>query len=295
MSAPVLRLCAPALLAGAALVLVACVPLPIPPRGYALTSRTNLPDRQPEFIVSGMTTRQEVLLQLGSPDSEANDGSWFAYNSLRDEGGYALVISLDVGVGSVYMVERRLVVRFDADSVMTHASFKEVHCRRGTVDFTRWDTGGCLPLADSDSALSDVSVQTEAETPLVTFENMWFIVPNARTTDPGQPPLSRLFRGTLSLTQHTLLLEAKSSVSLDNPPLPKLRIPYTAMTELRERRSSDGRLDAVEMYSRSGFVYTIPLRYGGFEKMIGPVPSEADIERFVSGLQSSSGLTLRGP
>jgi hypothetical protein len=290
------RVCAAVLVASAALTLVGCIPLPVPAAGYLPASRSNLPDRQPEFIVPGKTTRQDVLLQLGSPDSEGEDRSWIVYSSLLDAGGYVLADpTLRLGVGKRDIVERQLVVRFGADSVVTEAAFKEVRCQLGTVDLARWDTGACLPLEPGESASADLPMQPEAEAPIATFENMRFVVPNARTTAPGQQPLSRLFLGTLSLTRHALIFEAKSSVSLDNPPLPRLRIPYTSITDLHQIVGAGGRVEAVAIYTRSGFVYRIQVFFGSLEALFGPIPSDATIGRFIAELHSLSGLAVRGP
>ena len=288
--------CAAVLVASAALTLGGCVPLPVPATGYLPASRSNLPDRQPEFIVPGKTKRQDVLLQLGSPDSEAEDRSWFVYSSLLDVGGHLLADpTLRLGVGKREIVERQLVIRFDAASVVTEAAFKEVRCQLGTVDLARWDTGACLPLEPGESASASVPMRQEAEAPIATFENMRLIVPNARTTVPGQQPLSRLFLGTLSLTRHALIFDARASVSLDNPTLPRLRIPYKSMTDLRRSVGAAGRLEAVAIDTRSGFHYKIPVFFGLLEALFGPIPSDATIERFLADLNALSGLTVQGP
>ena len=80
-----------ALLADALLTSCA-VPLPIVETGYLRGSRENLGEAVPEFITSGKTTLEEVLLSLGQADAIANDGSWLLYRCSRRTGGMAVVL-----------------------------------------------------------------------------------------------------------------------------------------------------------------------------------------------------------
>lgn len=121
------------LVVAVAFCLTGCLPIPIPPLGYPSESRTNLPDRVPEFIVKGKTTREEVLLALGAPDSYAVDGRWMTYSSSRHGGGVAFVVGggYTAGVvGAVNSYEKRLlVVRFDAHSIVSDVALEERTCR----------------------------------------------------------------------------------------------------------------------------------------------------------------------
>jgi hypothetical protein len=115
-----------------ALILSGCVPIPVPSLGYSSDSRTNLPDRVPGFIVKGKTTREEVLLGLGAPDSYAPDGRWIAYQSARHTGGVAFLVGGGYSAGVVGPVssyeKRLLVVRFDANSIVIDAALEERTC-----------------------------------------------------------------------------------------------------------------------------------------------------------------------
>jgi len=289
MRSMVRRFGAAMLVVSTALTLTGCIPLPISPNGYLPGSRSNLPDRQPGFIVPGQTTRAEVLLQLGSPDSEADDQSWFAYSSLRDAGGDTLINPFLVTVANFEMVERQLNIRFDSNSVVKQAGFREVACQFGFIfDTTLRGTGRCLPLGDTQYDSTDASIQSEVEPALATAENSFFTV-----SLPGGGVASvRMFRGRLTLTQRALLLEAKSSVSLDTPPLPRLRIPYKSMTELRR----DSESPHMKLYTRSGYVYTITVNVSPtVPSLFERIPNSAENERFIAELQALSGLTLRGP
>jgi hypothetical protein len=292
MKADVRCLPAAGLIAVASMLLQAgCVPMPVAPRGYVQTSRANLPGSRPDFIVPGETTREEVLLRLGSPDSEAKDQSWFTYASILDEGGVVLLDpSLRLGVGMIGLVERRLVIGFDAGSVVTRVGFNEVRCQLGTVDFSRWNTGGCQDLQGGEDPPAGASQAPSDGSAVSTFENMRFLVPSARSTVPAQEPLSRMFRGSLSLTDSALVMEAKSSISIDSPPLPKVHIPYDSITALRR---SAGRKESVEIHTRSGFVFRIMVRFASMDTVFGPIPGEPELNRFLAEFQSRSGLALQ--
>jgi hypothetical protein len=128
-----------------ALVLSGCVPIPIPPLGYRGDSRTNLPDRVPEFIVTGQTTLEEVLLNLGAPDSYSASARWMAFSSARHTGGVAFIVAGGYSaavVGGMNSYERRLlVVRFDASSIVIDAALENRVCRSA-------DDAACSTLPD---------------------------------------------------------------------------------------------------------------------------------------------------
>lgn len=153
------------------LVVAACVltlsgcPIPIPPLGYSSESRTNLPDRVPEFIVKGVTTREAVLFGLGAPDSYSPDGRWFAYRSERHTGGIIFVVAAGSGAGGAGIMgynERLLMVRFDASSVVTEATLEDRICPRGAIGIG--SAGGESPpcLTIPDPAVTDALVESEA-------------------------------------------------------------------------------------------------------------------------------------
>jgi subtilisin family serine protease len=138
------------------LVLSGC-PIPVPPLGYLGESRTNLPDRVPGFIVKGKTTRDDVLLGLGAPDSHSLDGSWFAYRSARHSGGIVFVVAAGGGAGGAGVVgyeERLLVLRFDAGSVIVDATLEARVCPRGVVAFgsAGGESSPCLKIPDPATA-----------------------------------------------------------------------------------------------------------------------------------------------
>jgi hypothetical protein len=155
------------LLAGVlAFSLSGCIPVPIPPLGYPGESRTNLPDRVPDFIVKGKTTREQVLFALGAPDAYAADGGWMAYRSSRHAGGVAFVVGGGYSAGVVGPVSgyenRLLVVRFDANSVVIDVALEQRTC-----------------LTANDAGCSGVpQLSIDPKTPPADF-NWFYVVPAA--------------------------------------------------------------------------------------------------------------------
>ncbi|HTN50032.1 MAG TPA: hypothetical protein VMK32_11425 [Burkholderiaceae bacterium] len=131
--------------------------MPVPPLGYSTHSRDNLPDRVPEFIVKGTTTREEVLLGLGAPDAQSPDGRWFAYRSERHTGGVVFVVgggySAGVAGGISGYEERMLIVRFDTRSIVTEATMEDRVCPRGFFGGgnSSGESSPCLKVPDLSS------------------------------------------------------------------------------------------------------------------------------------------------
>jgi outer membrane protein assembly factor BamE (lipoprotein component of BamABCDE complex) len=114
--------------------LAACIALPIPSEGYSVHSRGNLPSQPPQFLEVGVTTREVVLLQLGSPDSLADNHSWFGYRSISHEGGATVgnMLFIPFRTDVVYTRQRELVIYFNSDSTVERFDFKEASCNTGT-------------------------------------------------------------------------------------------------------------------------------------------------------------------
>lgn len=101
-----------------------CVPLlPRPESG----SRTNLPETVPAFIHIGESTRADVMLGLGEPDACAANDSWVMYASGYSKGGMLLMAA--TGGGALErMSYRRLIVRFDANGIVSQALTEYANC-----------------------------------------------------------------------------------------------------------------------------------------------------------------------
>jgi hypothetical protein len=109
--------------AGTAVAVIACVPVWSIPSGYAGSSRQNIGEGLPDFVVEGKTTREEVLLRLGEPDVRGPADSWFGYGSLLNAGG------VDFGLVSAQTLRyRRIILGFDEQGVVTRATYVERGC-----------------------------------------------------------------------------------------------------------------------------------------------------------------------
>jgi len=96
----------------AASALLAGCPVPIPQLGCEANSRGNVPGERPDRLADGRTSREDLLLWLGTPDAEARDGSWIGFLSSRHQGGVAFIVPRGGGgyaAASSY-TGRRLVV-----------------------------------------------------------------------------------------------------------------------------------------------------------------------------------------
>jgi hypothetical protein len=133
-----------------------CIPIVYTAR-YEEPSRQNLPDAVPAFIESGRTSMADVLLALGDPDTVAVDESWIAYVSRYREGGGGAALVL-VGGGNAgllggalkAMLNRRLLVRFDAAGIVTSAKLDLVDCT-DTEFFLGSAAGTSAPCFDVES------------------------------------------------------------------------------------------------------------------------------------------------
>lgn len=111
--------------------LTSCVvPVPVVETGYPRGSRGNLGEAVPEFIASGKTTLEEVLLSLGQADAVANDGSWLLYRCSRRTGGMIVFLYPSPVFPAFKEFEhRRLVVYFDEGGVVERTQFDKATCR----------------------------------------------------------------------------------------------------------------------------------------------------------------------
>lgn len=264
-----------------------CVPVRLPPAGHVLSSRVELPDRVPDFIVTGRTTRKDVLATLGEPDGRGADERWWAYSSLFDEGGVAWITplpNLPFNV-NVALVERQLVIKFDASNNVSDATLRVARCPAVTVDLRSVERFGCLPLGDESYSVAELP----SEPPIARFERVQFLTPLGRSL-PGQAPLGRAFLGVVVLTDRALYMEAVKSVSLDHPALPKLRIPYQSITELRERVDAiSGRQTLLQIQTRAGMTYEVLIRTPTpVWEPFGPMARPKELEAFVTQLQERS-------
>ena len=142
------------LLAG--LLLSGCA-IPIMP-GPHRDTREALGDNVPEFIVPGVTTREDVLSTLGGADGAALDESWLSYGSVEGQGGVIFLVGHYGGVGA-FGVEavkhHRLVVYFDERGVVERTQLETRLCPKVLVDTgsKSGETKPCLDFSGRDLPL----------------------------------------------------------------------------------------------------------------------------------------------
>ena len=167
-----------------------CVPIIYSER-YEKPSRQNLTDTVPAFIEAGRTTMADVVLALGDPDTVAADESWIAYASAYREGGggAALVLAGGGQVGLLggarkQMLYRRLLVRFDAEGVVTDATLDVVKC--GNNEFFLGQAVGeappCFDVDSLDIAAAELTTRlmAQGETNVVVFNRAEWLTTHER-------------------------------------------------------------------------------------------------------------------
>ena len=113
--------------------LAACVlPIPIEPRELP-SSRSNIGDTPPAFLVAGRTTRADVLLELGEPDQESEHEQFLTYIRVSTEGGVLLLAGAGGQGGAIRsesLLYRFLTIRFDERGVVADARGEQTRCRQ---------------------------------------------------------------------------------------------------------------------------------------------------------------------
>ena len=110
-------------------ILAGCI-IPIPPMSVAGV-RDNIGDRVPDFILPGVTTREDVLMQLGEADSFSGDQSELYYRTRIVRGGIlAFMPAASGGAGYGYgrWLERMLTVEFDKNGLVTNVRVQTEAC-----------------------------------------------------------------------------------------------------------------------------------------------------------------------
>jgi outer membrane protein assembly factor BamE (lipoprotein component of BamABCDE complex) len=144
------------LIATATLLLMAC-PFPVPPRSFG--TRENIDDKLPAFIKEGVTTREDVFMKLGEPDTVAIDDSWILYVSGRGRGGLGFFMAAG-GAAAGVMFEashyRRLIIQFNAADIVVFAALETKNCPVSTAGISGSRSGHsgrsrpCLDIQGSD-------------------------------------------------------------------------------------------------------------------------------------------------
>jgi len=141
----------------ASTLLTGCL-FPVPPH-YDQYSRENVEEKVPEFITSGVTTREDVMMALGEPDGVALDESWFVYGSAYCEGGMGLFMAAGGAAGVIATTAvqyRRLILQFDPHGIVTQPTFEALTCAQywgGMSNSPLQESKPCLDIQGCDVPL----------------------------------------------------------------------------------------------------------------------------------------------
>lgn len=221
--------------------LVSCVPIPYPhvtSEGYEPGSRENLPERVPDFIVPGQTTRDDVRNMLGWPDGAAPDQSLYSYGTVWREKattrGYVVVGILPPSDRHTIKVRvRRLLVRFDTAGRVASAEMQQKECvRKYASDPRKWEfikitARDCLDVSGAD-AIRAGAVPDEGD--LVAFEDVvWIHGVAANGEFPVEVPIEP--NASLTVSERSLRFLATGASDLTVLPFSEI-----ARTEFVGRR-----------------------------------------------------------
>jgi hypothetical protein len=254
-------------------VLLAGCPVPLPPLGYDSTSRSNVPGERPDWIVDGRTSREDVLLRLGTPDVEARDGSWIGYLSSRHEGGVAFVVIVGGGGGGVAVssyTERRLVVWLDANGIVSKTEFTQKECPH-TAGFAIMagaaETEPCLNFADIEGGATKLAgtAAPDAGTLVGSFDDVAWLSPFSDPSTGNNMPTNRqfAFRGPVIVTT-TALVASGNQIGWGQSG--HLRIEFGEVADIA--RSTSGRLVALVVTTTAGVEYQFTAVHPGILGMI---------------------------
>jgi outer membrane protein assembly factor BamE (lipoprotein component of BamABCDE complex) len=197
------------------LALSGCIPVPIL-SGPRKDSRTNLPEAAPPWIVTGRTTRRDVLLGLGDPDGKASDDRWFTYGSAISHGGVAGVTAGPGGggfIGRESVEYRRLIVRFDDNGVVSSVDWQKKRCAeypQGTDSSGYVTTVPCVDIQGNDLASgATAAAETTTGDIIAQYDNAswWTYSAGERPcTDHHISVWEPLSIGRMEITRNSLIL-----------------------------------------------------------------------------------------
>lgn len=103
--------------------LYGCIAIPIPTSENKVMSGDKISDKQLVFIERGITSKSEIIDQLGLPDIHLIDKNIFAYNWQTRQ---AIIVFIGYGIGAEEIPKNYvLLLRFDSeDIVRNHAITK---------------------------------------------------------------------------------------------------------------------------------------------------------------------------
>ncbi len=126
-----------------------CIALPVP--GYYVSARRNIGEAVPAFIVSGTTTRADVLMTLGHPEFVNGDNSEFVYLVVRNRAGIWMTYGWrEYTTGATEY--RELDVGFDERGVVAMVSVSTGLC---VFEATTGNCGRVALVKDGEPRIAD--------------------------------------------------------------------------------------------------------------------------------------------
>jgi hypothetical protein len=134
------------------MLLTSCV-IPIPRSEFVDAMRENVGERVLEFIILGVTTREDVLMHLGEADSLSVVGSELSYSSGSYRGGVAVFLpaaSGGIGYGYQRELQRTLIVEFDEVGLVKSARLETKSCslHAGGIGRAFGEKRSCVPVGE---------------------------------------------------------------------------------------------------------------------------------------------------
>jgi outer membrane protein assembly factor BamE (lipoprotein component of BamABCDE complex) len=269
-------------------------PIPIPPLGY-IGVHGNIPGRPSDLIVKGEATRADVLLLLGSPDSQSPDGRQFEYHSELHQGGVIFVIaagSSAAGLGPEAFLERRLIVGFDAQGVVDTVEFEEKGCTRaaGVIGNSGGRSGPCLPVSKGGAIALQQGPPEGYYVPRITdvsFEDAWWS-PACRVRNPMEGYVGRVI-----LTEDALITSGTGTKLFAQGGVVTIRVPLADIGELVRATHAEHLPEPLWVLVRGGECLEVDLSRSTYLGL--GTPDRTQTERLTALLESRLGKVARRP
>jgi len=283
-----------AFFAGPLAVVLGGCPVPIPPLGY-IGVHGNIPDRPSDLIVKGKTTRADVLLLLGSPDSQSPDGRRFEYHSELHQGGVMFVIAAAgqaAGLGPEAFQERRLIVGFDPRGVVDAVELEDKSCTRvaGFGGNSAGRSDACLPVSEGGAIALQQGPPEGYYVPRTTdvsFEDAWWSSV-CRVRGPMDGYLGRVI-----LAEDALILSGTGTKLLAQSGVVTIRMPLADIGELVRATHSEHLPEPLWVLVRGGGCVEVNVGKSTYLGL-GP-PDRTQSERLIRLLESRLGMVARRP
>lgn len=137
---------------GSCVMLTSCV-LPILTSDVVSKMRDNVGERVPDFIIPGVTTREDVLMHLGEADSSRFDESELSYSSGVHRGGVLVFLPAaggGIGYGYERELHRTLIVEFDKAGLVKSTRIEVESCsvHSGGIGRGFGSHRSCVPVTE---------------------------------------------------------------------------------------------------------------------------------------------------